>query len=518
MKVNGMTDSINSSTPMGGIDSSCKIEQKNEHTSSGISNTKMNFFEKFMTRIRPSKRHAKHENTNQVKRYVQQFFQEGYAKVFENMNPHAKRVFAEAISKMPKEEKEMQLHAINKRIEEDPGDSLELKALRSAITENTDDVTNLLAEGNSIKKEWEAMNEEEKRSVFTKPENSNFAKKLNAYLKKIHRFTDSYDVCFTSTTPLGSNIAQVLIGIVNLKKGLEKNLGTISKLIQDNNGKIDEKIEKKIKDCCNKTDELFVTVQDRKMDLELQSKMSNEKNLEILRNDENSKKIKDLIGRDLESILVQKNLTNLRILSYLLDKQGHEIDNVDLFKSITGLNCSEAFIKTFIETFTGRSGNAQVRYSVGAAICAVNALQKNKTVSNDNMIRCMEKFCEDESCIALSKAFNAVNIEDNTGIKLTTKQLDVLVDRFGPLENIVKQINDFKGTGANDEMIKASIGILENFSESSSIVSLKDAYNIAKNKEAYSQRAKELMKKLDALGPKKGEPLVRPTKPRRTRW
>ena len=249
---------------MGGIDSSCKIEQKNEHTARGISNTIMNFFEKFMTRIRPQKRHAKQVNTDQDKRYVQQFFQKGYAKVFENMNPHDQRVFAEAISKMPKEEKEMQLHAINKRIEEDPGDCLELKALRSAITENTDDVTNLLAEGNSIKKEWEAMDEKEKRSVFTNPENSAFAKNLNAYLKKIDKFTDAYNACFTSATPLGSNITQTLVGVVGIKKGLEENLETISKLIQDNNGKINEKIEKKIKDCCSKTDELFVTLQDKK--------------------------------------------------------------------------------------------------------------------------------------------------------------------------------------------------------------------------------------------------------------
>ena len=305
------------------------------------------------------------------------------------------------------------------------------------------------------------------------------------------------------------------------------------------------------------------------MALELKSKMSNEKNLEILRNDENSKKIKDLIGRDLKITLVQNNPTDLRILSYLLDKQGHEIDNVDLFKSITGLNCSEAFIKTFTETFIGRFGNDQASGSIGDAICAVNALRKSKTASNADMIRCMEKFCEDKSCTELSKAFNAVKIEDDTGIKLTTKQLDVLVGRFGTLENIAKQINDFKATDANDEMIKASIGILETFPESSSIVPLKDAYKAAINslevvvakksqeveknslkydarkenelmeklkalkpyeaakksqeaakkiQEYDSQRANELMKKLDALGSKKGESLVRPTKPRRTRW
>lgn len=120
---------------MGDIDSSCKIEQKNKHTLSDLLSKIMNFFENFMTKVSRSKRHIDQVNTNQVKGYVQQFFQEEYAKEFKNMNPHAQRVIAEAISKMSKEEKEMQLHAINKMIEENPDDCIELKALKKQVVQ-----------------------------------------------------------------------------------------------------------------------------------------------------------------------------------------------------------------------------------------------------------------------------------------------------------------------------------------------------------------------------------------------
>lgn len=372
-----------------------------------------------------------------------------------------------------------------------------------------DEVLKLLTEGNLIKEKWEAMNEKEKLSVFTGPADSVFVKNLNDYFEKIGKFSASYNACLTFESPVNVDVTQAFIGVLNLRKELEKNIG---ELIGNNNGEIGKNLEKKTKDCYNVTNELFSTVQNRKNFIEIKLKVLNEKNLEILRKDANSKKIINLIGKNLDRVLIANNSTEFKILSYLIDKQGQEIDNVDLFKSATGLNCSEDIIKAFI----GRFGNNQI----SDIICNVNVFRSNiGTISDADIIRCMEKFVEDESFKSLNQVLDAMKIEkrieEDVNINLTINQTNVLLSRLGSYENIVKQINDLKVKfGADDEMIKTSIEIFAR----SSIATLEEAYETAKTYQKNEQESEEFTEKLNALRPQGNMPSGRSTRGRRTQF